>query len=305
MTSSTVPADSLSHEDVYRALVRSLRRHEGFGLLFVQCTPARANGLVEELTQDLPLKNLGSLDLTEPIQTLYDRVAQRDGVDTLDILVVTGLDKSLEADIKPGYNGDGDYYNLNTVPPILAHLNQQRETFRDHFNHLCFVFPLPFYGVKYFIRRAPDFFDWGKGVFELPTHQDMVKQESTRLLAEGEYQKYLQWTQTERDQRILEIQTWLDASDQSSEQQEYLWFEQGNLFHASKRYEEAIASYDKAIEFKPDNDAAWSNRGNALSALGRKEEAIASYDKAIEFKPDNDAAWSNRGNALSALGRKE
>jgi tetratricopeptide (TPR) repeat protein len=69
------------------------------------------------------------------------------------------------------------------------------------------------------------------------------------------------------------------------------------------RYEEAVASYDKAIEIKPDNDSAWNNRGNALDELGRYSEAIASYDKAIEIKPDNDSAWHNRGIALEKLGR--
>jgi superkiller protein 3 len=50
--------------------------------------------------------------------------------------------------------------------------------------------------------------------------------------------------------------------------------------------EEAIASYDKALEIKPDFHEAWNNRGNALDNLGRLEDAIASYDKALEIKPD-------------------
>jgi tetratricopeptide (TPR) repeat protein len=56
------------------------------------------------------------------------------------------------------------------------------------------------------------------------------------------------------------------------------------------QYEDAIASYDKAIEIKPDYYEAWNNRGNALGDLGRFEDAIASFDKAIEIKPDNDSA---------------
>jgi tetratricopeptide (TPR) repeat protein len=62
--------------------------------------------------------------------------------------------------------------------------------------------------------------------------------------------------------------------------------------------EEAIASYDKALEIKPDYHEAWNNRGNALGDLGRLEEAIASYDKALEIKPDYHEAWYNRGIAL-------
>jgi tetratricopeptide (TPR) repeat protein len=38
-----------------------------------------------------------------------------------------------------------------------------------------------------------------------------------------------------------------------------------------------LASYDKAIELKPDYAEAFSNRGNALKDLKRREEALASY----------------------------
>jgi Flp pilus assembly protein TadD len=52
------------------------------------------------------------------------------------------------------------------------------------------------------------------------------------------------------------------------------------------QFEEAIASYDKALQIKPDYHEAWSNRGVALMNLGQFEQAIASYDKALQFKPD-------------------
>ncbi|TBR61750.1 hypothetical protein B4U84_13550, partial [Westiellopsis prolifica IICB1] len=64
------------------------------------------------------------------------------------------------------------------------------------------------------------------------------------------------------------------------------------------RYEEAIASYDKAVEIKPDKDEAWYNRGIALGHLGRNEEAIASYDQAIKIKPDFHEALYGRGVVL-------
>ena len=83
------------------------------------------------------------------------------------------------------------------------------------------------------------------------------------------------------------------------------WNNRGNSLSALGRNEEAIASYDQAIEIKPDDHDAWYNRGISLSALGRKEKAIASYDQAIEIKPDDHEAWNNRGVSLSALGRKE
>ncbi len=52
------------------------------------------------------------------------------------------------------------------------------------------------------------------------------------------------------------------------------------------RLEEAIASYDRALEIKPDDHEAWNNRGIALYNLGRFGEAIASCVRALEIKPD-------------------
>ncbi|NJM90629.1 MAG: CHAT domain-containing protein [Hydrococcus sp. RU_2_2] len=83
------------------------------------------------------------------------------------------------------------------------------------------------------------------------------------------------------------------------------WYNRGIALGYLKRYKNALASFDKAIEFKPDNDSAWNNRGIALGNLERYEEAIASYDKAIEFKPDFHSAWYNRGLALHKLERYE
>ena len=84
------------------------------------------------------------------------------------------------------------------------------------------------------------------------------------------------------------------------------FYNQGNdLLFASEKYQEAIASYDQALEIKPDYAKAWHNRGFALDELGRSEEAIASYDKALEIKPDYATAWNHRGNSLADLGRHE
>ena len=42
-----------------------------------------------------------------------------------------------------------------------------------------------------------------------------------------------------------------------------------------------MASYDRAIQLKPDYAEAYNNRGNALTDLGQLEEAVASYDQVI------------------------
>ena len=83
------------------------------------------------------------------------------------------------------------------------------------------------------------------------------------------------------------------------------WNNRGVVLHNLGRYEEALASYDKALELKADYHNAWDNRGTALGNLGRYEEALASYNKALELNPDYHIAWNNRGVVLDKLGRNE
>ena len=81
------------------------------------------------------------------------------------------------------------------------------------------------------------------------------------------------------------------------------WYNRGNSFANLQKYDKAIASYEKAIEFKPNDHEAWHNRGINLANLQKYDEAIASYEKAIEFKPDKHEAWYNRGNSFANLQR--
>ena len=75
--------------------------------------------------------------------------------------------------------------------------------------------------------------------------------------------------------------------------------------HGLQRFEEALASTERAIELKPEYAEAWNNRGSALCGLGHFEEALASTERAIELKPEYAEAWNNRGSALCGLERFE
>jgi tetratricopeptide (TPR) repeat protein len=83
------------------------------------------------------------------------------------------------------------------------------------------------------------------------------------------------------------------------------YFKQGNAFYFEGQYEEAIASYDKALKFNPNLSAACTNRGVALGYLNRYEEAIFSHDKAIELNPDDPDQWFNRACCYALQGKVE
>jgi tetratricopeptide (TPR) repeat protein len=69
------------------------------------------------------------------------------------------------------------------------------------------------------------------------------------------------------------------------------------------RHDEALASYDRAVALMPDFVDGHCNRGTALHELKRHEEALASYEHALALQPDHAAGHSNRGNTLKELGR--
>ncbi len=79
----------------------------------------------------------------------------------------------------------------------------------------------------------------------------------------------------------------------------------GNGQFSENRYEEALTSYDKAIELDSSGFAAWISRGNALSELGRYDTAFRAYDKAIELNPNSYAVYLNQGHLFTRAGRYE
>ena len=87
---------SPSEEEVYQALRRSLQRRKGFGIVFVQCSPATATRLIARVKSDISQKKIAVLSLTEPIENLYNMVEARPDKDELNILIIQGLEKSLE-----------------------------------------------------------------------------------------------------------------------------------------------------------------------------------------------------------------
>ena len=73
----------------------------------------------------------------------------------------------------------------------------------------------------------------------------------------------------------------------------------GDVLAAQRRTEEAIASYRRSIEINPQNAAAYSGLGNALADRKRLEEAIAAYRRSIEANPKQMNAYAGLGNALA------
>ena len=299
-------------EEEYDALLRALRRSEGFGLLFVQCTPAAGMQIIERVKTDLPSKRVAALSFDQPIAdgNLFLQVQTQLTEQPADVLFIQGLEHSLldyeDTKRSLGWTEQEIHsYSWKGVPPVMVNLNQQRENFRDRL-HATLVFLVPPYVVKYLIHRAPDFFDWRSGIFEFPLDEDRL-QTSTRqaYLEERNELGFSSLSLQERREKLLHIQALLDEPNLPLEEKASLLFEQALLLGYGGNNEAAIACYDQALKIKPDKHEAFYNKGTALSALGRHEEAIACYQKSLTLLPDDARTYYNIACCYALMGEVE
>jgi len=78
---------------------------------------------------------------------------------------------------------------------------------------------------------------------------------------------------------------------------------QGIAFDKIGQYDQAISSFNKAIEINPKYTDAYFNRGMAYAAKGQFNQAISDYNKVLESNPRDAEAYENRGLAYSKQGQ--
>lgn len=79
----------------------------------------------------------------------------------------------------------------------------------------------------------------------------------------------------------------------------------GVVLQELERWDEALASYDRALVLRPDHMEWHLNRSAVCKALGQWDEALASCDRAIALRPDSEDAHFGRGTVLAEVGRYE
>ena len=81
--------------------------------------------------------------------------------------------------------------------------------------------------------------------------------------------------------------------------------ELGNALDAMGRTSEALASYDKAVQLKPDFVAACYNKAQAMLRMGQASAAVAWFDRVLRNDPTHLEALKGKGDALVQTGRSE
>ncbi|WP_035987733.1 substrate-binding domain-containing protein [Leptolyngbya sp. KIOST-1] len=80
--------------------------------------------------------------------------------------------------------------------------------------------------------------------------------------------------------------------------------QRGNALALLGQANEAMDSYNAALELDTSTIEAWIGKGRLLSTMARHEEAIFCFDTALELDPSAAAAWAGKGQALMQLGRQ-
>jgi len=83
------------------------------------------------------------------------------------------------------------------------------------------------------------------------------------------------------------------------------WMNEASGFYLAGSYEQAAASYAKAVEKDPSLWEGWLNMGNALFFLSRYQDSLNAYESAIRLNPQNENAYLGKSRALAALNRND
>ena len=79
----------------------------------------------------------------------------------------------------------------------------------------------------------------------------------------------------------------------------------GTVLHKLGRIDEALQSYQYALKIDPENADVHNNLGILQNQLGQLEAAAASYRRSLESNPSYIEAHSNLGSVLADLGQLE
>lgn len=78
-----------------------------------------------------------------------------------------------------------------------------------------------------------------------------------------------------------------------------VWQGQSQLSHQQQDYVLALTYCDRILKQQNDEAAVWAERGKNLRALGRIEEAIASFDRALQLDPLQWTVWRDRAQTVA------
>jgi tetratricopeptide (TPR) repeat protein len=81
-----------------------------------------------------------------------------------------------------------------------------------------------------------------------------------------------------------------------------VYYNMGIAYDEKGDFDQAIAAYKNAIKINPEFNQAYNNMGSAYDEKGDYDQAIATYKNAIKINPEFDQAYNNMGSAYDGKG---
>ena len=121
------------------------------------------------------------------------------------------------------------------------------------------------------------------------------------LLARGPHLDAVLRRVGENEQAIESYQRALEIDDTYA----WAWNGQGLAFAALQRWDEALACYELAVHYHEHDSWFWHNYGEALLNIGDYQEAIAAFERALEINPEHQHSQNKLAEARQRLEEEE
>jgi len=108
-------------------------------------------------------------------------------------------------------------------------------------------------------------------------------------------------TEKRFDEAIVSYQKALQLQPDYAE----VHYQLAEIYFFQRKFRDAIASCNKAIQLQPNFAANYKILGNIFQAQGEMEKALDAYKKALELNPEFAEAYINQGSIFSKLERNE
>ncbi len=97
-----------------------------------------------------------------------------------------------------------------------------------------------------------------------------------------------------KDRHLVQIEK-MKAAVQADPKDVKSWIQLGNSYFDVNRVQEAIASYNRALDLEPNNPNVWTDLGVMYRRSGNPAQAIKAFERAIAINPKHEIARFNRG----------
>jgi tetratricopeptide (TPR) repeat protein len=124
---------------------------------------------------------------------------------------------------------------------------------------------------------------------------EKVATESLQLENTPEMREQLVFAASDAGQLRPAQQAWLDELNRTATDDGASYYKRGTVYLKLKRFDPALANFNKAIELSPTEPAYYDAREAVLCDLKQYDKALADADHVIAIYPRSDRAYISRG----------